>query len=36
MIKGFFVYNDTRDLLRLKTDDGSQLVKSGDSCWIWA
>lgn len=36
VVKGFFVFNDTRELLRLKTEDGSQLVKSGDSSWIWA
>ena len=33
---GFYVYNDSRNLLRVQTDDGTQLVKISDHTWVWA
>jgi hypothetical protein len=36
IVSGFFVFNKSKNLLRIKTDDGSQLVKPTDYMWIWA
>lgn len=36
IVKGFFVQNETRNLFRIHTNEGSVQVHSGDSIWVWA
>ena len=35
-IQGFYVHNTTKNLIRVKTDEGTQAVKGNDYQWIWA
>ena len=36
VMKGFFVSNNTKNTIRLKTNDGSYIVRSIDSAWVWS
>jgi hypothetical protein len=35
-IAGYFVSNNTKNSIRLQTDDGSYVVRSLDSAWVWS
>ena len=35
MLSGYFVFNPTKTLLRIQTENGTQLVKSNDYLWVW-
>jgi hypothetical protein len=36
VVRGFFVSNNTKNSIRLQTDDGSYIVRSLDSAWVWS
>jgi hypothetical protein len=36
IVRGYFVSNNTKNSIRLQTDDGSYFVRSLDSAWIWS
>jgi hypothetical protein len=35
-VKGYFITNNTKSPIRLQTEDGSYLVRSLDSAWVWS
>jgi hypothetical protein len=35
-VTGYFVSNNTKNSIRLQTDDGSYVVRSLDSAWVWS
>lgn len=37
IVKGYFVSNNnSKNNVRLQTDDGSYLIRSLDSIWVWS
>lgn len=35
IVKGYYLVNTTRDPIRVKTDEGTALIKANDSLWVW-
>lgn len=35
-VRGYFVSNNTKTTIRLQTNDGSYIVRSLDSTWVWS
>lgn len=35
IVEGYFLYNKSKDLLRIKTREGTQLVRPNDNAWVW-
>ena len=36
MVKGFFVSNNSKQTIRLQTNDGSVFIRSLEGGWVWA
>jgi hypothetical protein len=36
IVEGFYVYNKSKSPFRIKTEDGTQLIKPNDSIWVWS
>ena len=35
IVKGFYIINTTRDQVRIKTEEGTSLIRANDSAFVW-
>lgn len=36
LVRGYFLSNNTKNSIRLQTEDGSYIARSLDSVWVWS